>query len=196
MLNSDLPIKKIKEDALNRKSFTESLAKIMIDYTVPEGFAIGIYGKWGSGKTSVINMVLEQIDLLSIDQLQKPIVLRFNPWLCSEPKQLVTQFFKQLSSAIKIKKPKLDNIYKFMDDYADAFELAGIIPIAGGILATAGKVFVKKAKLYNESKNNDLQKIKNGIIEALLKENLKIIVTIDDVDRLSAVVKHFCNTTA
>lgn len=47
VLNSDLPINKIEEDVLNRGSFAESLAKIMLDYTVPEGFAIGLYGKWG-----------------------------------------------------------------------------------------------------------------------------------------------------
>lgn len=185
MLNSDLPIKIIEEDALNRSSFSESLAKVMLDYTVPEGFAIGLYGRWGSGKTSVINMVLESVDKLTKDTEERPIILRFNPWLCSDPKQLISQFFKQLSSAVKIKSPKLEHICSFMEDYADAFELAGVIPIAGNILTTIGKVLGKKAKAYNESKNNDLQRIKDGIIKDLLHEKLKIIVTIDDVDRLS-----------
>lgn len=187
MLNSDLPIKRAEEDMLNRASFAKNLAETMLDYTVSEGFAIGLYGKWGSGKTSVLNMVLEQLELLSDmnRSFSKPIVLKFNPWLCSDPKQLISQFFKQLSSAIKLKQPKLVNVCDFMNDYADAFELAGAIPVAGNILTVIGKILGKKAKAYSESKGSDLQKIKDEIIAALSKEKIKIVVTIDDVDRLS-----------
>ena len=176
MLNSDLPIKKAEEDMLNRAFFAKNLAETMLDYTVSEGFAIGLYGKWGSGKTSVINMILEQLELLSNmnHSLTKPIVLKFNPWLCSDPKQLISQFFKQLSSVIKLKQPKLVNVCDFMNDYADAFELAGAIPVAGNILTGIGKILGKKAKAYSESKGNDLQKIKDEIIAALLKEKIKI----------------------
>ena len=65
MLNSDLPIKSVADDMLNRASFAENLAQTMLDYTVSDGFAIGLYGKWGSGKTSVINMVLEKFEMLA-----------------------------------------------------------------------------------------------------------------------------------
>ena len=184
MFNSDLPIKKTNEDALNRSSFVENLAKAMLDYTVPEGFTIGMYGKWGSGKTSIINMILEQVEILSTDLPQKPIILKFNPWLCSDPKQLISQFFKQLSSAIKIKQPKLDEVCKFMNDYSDAFDIAGTIPMAGTILSTVGRIINKKAKIYTETKSNDLQNIKEKIISTLSKEKIKIIITIDDIDRL------------
>ncbi|MCE5235421.1 MAG: KAP family NTPase [Eubacteriales bacterium] len=185
MLNSDWPIKKTAEDVLNRAVFVENLAEAMLSYTVPEGFAIGIYGKWGSGKTSVINMLLEQIEAVSSVSKQKPVVLKFNPWLCSDPKQLISQFFKQLSSAIKVKQPRLNTVCKFMNDYGDAFDVATAIPIAGNILTAVGKILGRKARTYLESRDNDLQKIKNEIIVTLLKEKVKIIVTIDDVDRLA-----------
>lgn len=32
------------------------------------------------------------------------VILRFNPWLCSEPRQLITQFFRQMVAAIRLKK--------------------------------------------------------------------------------------------
>lgn len=185
MLNSDLPIKSVADDMLNRASFAENLAQTMLDYTVSDGFAIGLYGKWGSGKTSVINMVLEKIEIQASSSIDKPVVLRFNPWLCSDPKQLISQFFKQLSSAMKLKRPKLVHICNFMNDYADAFDLANAIPIAGSILTTIGKILGKKARAYSETKSGDLQQIKDEIIATLLKEKVKIIVTIDDVDRLS-----------
>ena len=185
MLNSDLPIKSSSEDVLNRNSFAENLAKVLLEYNVSEGFAIGIYGKWGSGKTSVINMILEHIEILSKDIDEIPVILRFNPWLCSDPKQLISQFFKQLSSVLKMKKLKLEGICDFLDNYADAFDFAGTIPIAGNILSIVGKMLGKKAKAYKDSINKDLQNIKDRIIDTLNNGKIKIIVTIDDVDRLS-----------
>jgi len=182
MLNSDLPIEKAVDDALNRSSFAKNLAEAMLNYDAPEGFVIGMYGKWGSGKTSVINMVLEHIMSAEIESLQKTIILRFNPWLCSDPKQLISQFFKQLSCVIKKERPELENICGYMNDYAEAFELAGLIPNAGKILTAIGKLIQKKA----DKKNNDLQGIKDKIIKNLRENEIKLIVTIDDIDRLTS----------
>ena len=99
MISPDLRITKSSEDKLNRESFAESLANVILQSTFPTSFTVGLYGAWGSGKTSLLNMVIEQIERSSTDV----IILRFNPWLCSDPKQLITQFFKQLASAIKMK---------------------------------------------------------------------------------------------
>ena len=99
MINPDLPIMKSSEDKLNRESFVKSLANVILQSAFPTSFTVGLYGAWGSGKTSLLNMVIEQIERSSTDV----VILRFNPWLCSDPKQLITQFFKQLASAIKMK---------------------------------------------------------------------------------------------
>lgn len=181
MLNPDLPIERVSEDALNRQNFSQNLAKVMLEYSSPDAFAIGIYGKWGSGKTSVLNMILETIE----EKSQDVVILRFNPWLCADSKQLVTQFFKQLSSAIKLKTPTKTKVWKLIDNYADVFELSGMIPVAGGILSAVGKILGKKAKAYSEQHSSDLQELKNQIIKRLREARIKIIVTIDDIDRLS-----------
>ena len=181
MFSPDLPIERVSEDALNRQNVSKNLAKVMLEYSSPDAFAIGIYGKWGSGKTSVLNMILEIIE----EKSQDVVVLRFNPWICADSKQLVTQFFKQLSSAIKLKTPAKTKVWKLIDNYADVFELSGMIPIAGGILSTVGKILGKKAKTYSEQHCSDLQELKNQIIKRLREARIKIIVTIDDIDRLS-----------
>ena len=99
MISPDLPIMKSSEDKLNRESFVKSLANVILQSAFPTSFTVGLYGAWGSGKTSLLNMVIEQIERSITDV----VILRFNPWLCSDPKQLITQFFKQLASAIKMK---------------------------------------------------------------------------------------------
>ena len=181
MISPDLPITKSSEDKLNRESFAESLTNVILQSTFPTSFTVGLYGAWGSGKTSLLNMVIEQVERSSKDV----VILRFNPWLCSDPKQLITQFFKQLASAIKIKKPAADTVCELVDQYADLFDAASIIPYAGSAIAAAGKMFTTKARNRINRKSNDMQGQKNEIIRTMVRENLKIIVSIDDIDRLS-----------
>lgn len=181
MISPDLPITKSSEDRLNRESFAESLANVLLQSSFPTSFTVGLYGSWGSGKTSLLNMVIEQVERKSSDV----IILRFNPWLCSDPKQLITQFFKQLASAIKIKKPAADTVCELVDQYADIFDAASLIPYAGTALAAVGKAVTAKARNRMYRKNNDMQGKKDEIIRTMVEENLKIIVSIDDIDRLS-----------
>ena len=104
MISPDLPITKARDDILNRSSFAKNLAKVLLEYSCSSSFSIGLYGEWGSGKTSLLNMVIEEI----ADKDSHAVILRFNPWLCSDSKQLISQFFKQLATAIKMKKTATD----------------------------------------------------------------------------------------
>ena len=42
---------------LGRSSFAKQLGKAIFEYNGDDGLVIGLFGKWGTGKTSVINMV-------------------------------------------------------------------------------------------------------------------------------------------
>ena len=181
MLSPDLPIAKLEEDGLNRGPFAESLAKTLVQYSFPSSLTIGLYGEWGSGKTSLLNMVFENVERID----DSVVVLRFNPWLCSDPKQLVTQFFKQMATAIKLKKSITDKAWELIDQYADILGATSIIPVAGEIVAAFTKVLTKKAEEETKERTNDLQESKNQIIKKLRDEKIKIIVSIDDIDRLS-----------
>lgn len=181
MISSDLPIKKSSEDKLNRKAFAKSLAKTISQYSFPSSFTIGLYGEWGSGKTSLVNMALEAVE--DIDN--SAIILRFNPWLCTDPKQLIIQFFKQMATAIKLKKPKSEKTWELINQYADVFDVASLIPGAGTIIAAVGKTLAKEANERVNQRTKDLQESKNQIVNKMMEENIKIIVSIDDIDRLS-----------
>lgn len=181
MLSPDLPIAKLEEDGLNRGPFAESLAKTLVQYSFPSSLTIGLYGEWGSGKTSLLNMVFENVERID----DSVVVLRFNPWLCSDPKQLVTQFFKQMATAIKLKKRAADKAWEMIDQYADILGATSVIPVAGEIVAAFTKVLTKKAEEETKERTNDLQESKDQIIKKLRDEKIKIIVSIDDIDRLS-----------
>lgn len=185
MISPDLPIQNASEDKLNRGSFASSLASAIMEYSSSSSFTIGLYGEWGSGKTSLINMVLDEIE----KRKDKTIILRFNPWLCSETNQLISQFFKQLASALKEYEDKgekknrfaKDSVWRLLDMYADYWNVTVAIPVVGQAVAALGNAFSKQIK----NRNSDLQKRKDEIVEKLKGIDVKIIVSIDDIDRLS-----------
>ena len=181
IISPDLPITKLSEDKLNRAAFAQSLAKTISQYSLTSSFTIGLYGEWGSGKTSLVNMILEALAGINNDI----VILQFNPWLCSNSKQLITQFFRQMVTAIKLKQTASEKAWELVDQYADLFDATSIIPVIGPALSAAGKTLAKEANEKVEHQSADLQESKNRIIKKLKEENVKIVVSIDDIDRLS-----------
>ena len=64
VLNNDKPLESTNEDKLDRTRYAKSIAEILISYkdkTLDEGLVFGLYGEWGSGKTSFINFIKEYL---------------------------------------------------------------------------------------------------------------------------------------
>ncbi len=77
---TDNPIKKQEEDLLGRASFSNQLAKGIYEYNGKAGLVIGLFGEWGTGKTSVVNMAENEIKRLSEKDGNNPLIVRFSPW--------------------------------------------------------------------------------------------------------------------
>ena len=99
--NADRPINRCDQDLLGRSSFAKQLGKAIFEYNGNDGLVIGLYGKWGTGKTSVINMAISELDSLSSDEENKPITMRFAPWNYSDKDNLISIFFKNLKDTIE-----------------------------------------------------------------------------------------------
>ncbi|WP_051080461.1 P-loop NTPase fold protein [Fusobacterium russii] len=96
MFYSEKAIVSKEKDLLDRANVACDLAKEIEYYKNKDSLTIGIIGKWGSGKTSFINMVLE-----NFEGDGNYIVVKFNPWNISSRKQLISDFFLQLSNSIE-----------------------------------------------------------------------------------------------
>ena len=116
-------------------------------------------------------MVFETI----ADVDENAVILRFNPWLCADPRQLITQFFKQMAAAIKLKKPTAEKAWKLIDQYADIFDIASLVPGVGSIFNSLSKVLIKEAKERVEEQARDLQKSKDQIIKRMMEEKIKLL---------------------
>jgi len=189
MFNADTPIHSSNEDLLNRADFSEQLAKAILSYNQRESFNIGLYGEWGSGKTSVINMVEESIFASIENEDNKPTIIKFNPWLFADQGQLTVQFFKQFSSAYKTTEKTasaINSIGTAMESLGAAFELTSLIPMVGGAGTLFGKAVQSFGKqLTSKSQTPDIQSLKNDVVRQLRRDNFKTIIIMDDIDRLS-----------
>ncbi|MHA9740127.1 KAP family P-loop NTPase fold protein [Robinsoniella peoriensis] len=181
MYLEDAPIEKQDEDLLNRRNFAKRLGRSIIGTNTKKGFSIGLYGPWGSGKSSLVNMIIEEIN--NSIQEDKPIIMYFNPWNFSSTNQLLQQYFIMLANEIAdVKTEKMSQIGKEIYKYAEMLDSFGTV---GKLVATGGKVV---GDMFNEKAvngTNDLTKQKDIIVELLSKQERKLIIIIDDIDRLS-----------
>ena len=192
MFHSDKPIDKKEYDCLNRTEFSKQLAKAILEYTRTDNFTIGLCGKWGSGKTSILNMVIEEIDAISKNNMEdeKPLIIRFDPWHYSDCSQLISQFFAVMQSKFKTEKGNkaLEEIGEVLADYSKLLDYAAqFLPELEPYLGP-GKILTKLFGKHMEERakrNRDIQAIKQKIISKLKKQKQKIIVVIDDIDRLN-----------
>lgn len=190
-IEDDLAINRRFEDLLGRRNFAERVADKLINNDSNKNLVIGITGKWGSGKSSITNMILDHIDQEYIkprwcDEESKPIIIRFNPWNFSEQNQLIALFFKEL--IIKLKKTNYDNlkvVSEKLELYVSILEPTSTIFPPMGILLKLIKHTSKAIKNLANYKLNDLEGTKNELENSLKNQHHKIIISIEDIDRLN-----------
>ena len=183
MFYSEKPIILGKEDLLGRAKVANELSREIRSYKNEDSLTIGIVGKWGSGKTSFINMVLE-----NFEENDDYIIIKFNPWNISSRKQLISDFFLQLSNNIEKKRSNeiIGAIGKSLGTLSKFFKPLGFIPPLS-VLSTIGDITEKASEFINEyveSEKEDLESLKDNINNKLTNLNKKIIIVIDDIDRL------------
>lgn len=123
-----------------------------------------------------------------VDEERRFVVVRFEPWNITDSNQLLSQFLIRLSNEFRSNADKnLAQIGEALEKYSDAFEFTKAIPGIGELLAVIGKKSADAIgkKLKNGSDDKDITKQKELIIDLLRKQSRRILVVIDDIDRLS-----------
>jgi len=187
MLSPDSPIQTAAEDKLNRKPFSEALGKALAGFSQEDSFVVGIHGKWGTGKSSILNLLVEQIekDNQSKSGIEKLHVMRFNPWNFSDQNQLVFQFLRQFRAHLKGNQREFKDLLASLDDYAEALTPPLELLPYGRIFSSGMKVGIKGAqKAFGAAK--DVDGLFDQIAAKAKKLKRRTVVLIDDIDRLSA----------
>lgn len=189
MFDADRPILKSTQDRLNRTTFAKYLARCLLDHKDPESLVVGLYGGWGVGKTSIINLIVEELQFAAtnLEDKDKPIVLNFSPWSYSGQHQLIYSFFRRLSSALRNAEylENSERIIRLLELYVSFFTNK---PIPKPLRAKKSW-FAKFNKTIDEENyawesGRDLTLVKAELNELLRKQNHKIIIIIDNISRL------------
>lgn len=169
-LHNDDPLQTNEQDVLNRKEF----AKQLIDPIIKSNgkLTIGIYGSWGSGKSSLFTMMNDHMP-------KEQLTMNFTPWYFGEKKDgIILEFLEHFAEQIKKKSSYYDTgLEKELAAYANFFKSIQLRPT--GATVRLGDLF--RGFLPEES---DIKAVKKEIDKMLKKSDRKIIVFIDDLDRL------------
>lgn len=184
--NSDKPIEYSEQDLLGRTTFSKQLGEAIYKYDGKDGLVLGVFGKWGTGKTSILNMVVNEINLLSENEDNRPIIVNFSPWNYTDKDNLISLFFRVLKNRLDMDKDeeKRKKIGKALADYSDALDALSLVPMVGSGVAAILKT-IAKAQGAELSKDVDIDTTKESLELVLSDTNQKIIVIIDDIDRLT-----------
>jgi predicted KAP-like P-loop ATPase len=74
-LTIDAPIEDFANDRFARGPFARRIARTIIAQRDPGSLVVGVYGPWGDGKTSVLNLVER-----TLAEDPTVVAVRFNPW--------------------------------------------------------------------------------------------------------------------
>jgi hypothetical protein len=174
----DLPKESLEEDLFGWAPIVNRISDIIkfqskVDHSC---FTIGVYGKWGEGKTSLMNMVCENL------KNEKGIkIIHFNPWLFKDQESLLLDYFKTLQSGITNKKV-VEKIKKYGP--LVSIGISGVLN-----LALPGTGSLLKGSLdqvidaVSEIKN-DLASLKKEVNDSIILSKQHYLIIIDDVDRL------------
>lgn len=184
--NSDKPIKTSEQDLLGRTTFSRQLGEAINSYDGKDGLVLGLFGKWGTGKTSILNMVVKEINCLSESDDDRPIIVNFSPWNYTDKDNLISLFFRVLKNKLDMDKYEeiRKEIGKALTDYSDALDALSLVPLVGSGLAAILKTLAK-AQGAELAKDVNIETTKENLEMVLSGINQKIIVIIDDIDRLT-----------
>lgn len=203
VLDSDRALEKETDDQFGFVGMAKRLAPSIVEASKGDGMVIGLEGRWGSGKTSLLNFLRAE---LVTAQEEGTYTITIAPWLNGDTSSMVSSLLEPMTAILKekedevataggersdVSKQKIAEVGQLLRNYgpktarriASAATVAGyIIPgaqIVGNALE-AGANAVDQLIPAGPTPSELKQKIANKIKEL----NVSFVVILDDLDRL------------
>jgi len=177
---SDEPITSKHQDRFGRAPYAARIAETIARRLDPSSIVIGLFGPWGDGKTSVLKMMEE-----SLDQHGQVVTIRFNPWHFPSEDALLRGFFATLAEALGKEPAFKEKAAALLESYGG---ILSVISVAlPGVEINPGEA----AKQIGESLSKvSLDKLKDQIDALLGQSGKRLVILIDDIDRLDRQETH------
>ena len=167
---SESPLTDSALDEFERCHFAQRVAQTIASHREKDSIVIGIYGDWGAGKSTILNFINHELQIQDdIDIL----CVKFNPWLFKDDIHLLQNFFQTIANKLgrSLSSPN-DKIREWLKDCSAYLSIT-----IGGIQLSPGKVGTDTASI-------DIDELKARIGEVLKDEGKRIVIFVDDIDRL------------
>lgn len=179
--NTDKPVENIVNDTFGISRYINGLCTFILHCETP--MTISIQGDWGSGKTSMMNMVRAKLNESNVHTIW------FNTWQFSQfqmQDNLAISMLGSLLSELDCDKKKVKDLLGTLGNASRTALKILADNVAGGVVADKlgeimGAPEVDSAEKIKEIKN-DFQNAINKKLNSLNKE--KAVIFIDDLDRL------------
>jgi hypothetical protein len=163
-LDPDLPVQEDGTDLLGRDDVVDYLASIVIR---EKPSVIAVTGNYGDGKTSVLNLVLGR--LRKLDGEQRPIIVKFSPWLPGNSATLVSSLLSSITAEIR-RECFMPGLNQGARRYGRV--LLGVVPKAEAL-----------KELFSDLSQQERIK---SLTDQIAKMPRRILVTLDNLDRMEA----------
>lgn len=197
LFHGDRPIQSKDGDRFGFVALAVRIAASLTSQAADKGFVFGLEGKWGSGKSSLLALVLEQLKEMDPE---KVATVEFRPWLIGDRDQLLSALFEDFAKAIagldlatgdatratnQYIKDAIEQVRGFAQHLGPVGKLAGVAGLFVPGASIMGDALEKVALAAAEQiKGPTLVAQKDKLAQALRDLNCRIVIAIDDVDRL------------
>lgn len=168
----DDPITDADQDRFQRADFADHCAQlIQTEHQDGSSIVYGLTGAWGSGKSSVLNLIAGALTADGSDWT----VVYFTPWSTSDPDSLLAEFYAALSSALPAGDRGEEVREKLRSCAVKALPLAKAIPYVGEAVAGLGEQLLEQKPWREAFADASTELCDLGI---------RVLVVVDDIDRL------------
>ncbi len=210
---TDRPIANRTEDRLERARLAELLARRLARHESDIALTVGICGAWGSGKTSFLNLMTEQLSAPQPDG-RTVVVVGLSTWVLAQEPNLAARLLAEIAAQLH-QKSTMAQVGKAARGMAQLAVRALPWALAGAELAGLPWAGLAKgvATVVAEGVQTDkeaeappsLESLQKEVSEALRSSKQLLVVKLDDLDRLPddriqevfrliAVLGNFANT--
>jgi hypothetical protein len=165
-----------REDLFNRLPFANRLAEMIAMHNDHDSIVFGLYGEWGSGKTTVLELTESVLKKRYADRV---VTIRFNPWRFHDETLILTTFMRRLFEAIE-KSPTTAGVQftTFVRDH--------IAPSIPGFEVGGAKLNIAEAvgRYADILSRVDLESMRDRLGEFLVQSKVRVTIFLDDIDRL------------
>jgi hypothetical protein len=196
-------------DHLGRVAVARHVLKLLRAIDAADGAVIGLEGEWGSGKTWVIDKLLD-LSQESEAEVARLVFVKFNPWMVSGAGGLVEALLIQLAgelgrderkagvknaAEIAVKLIDYASVLGTVKHVAPLFNL--MLPGSGLLVEAAGHAIGEAATTLREDTKGAIEQLRRkpetlsiqsrrkSVDELLKNSGYCIVVVIDDLDRLA-----------